>query len=132
MSFDVRLEENMAAKEKIQQQLNGKIHWNAPDWETREWLKSKHAIEGDEADTMIAIAKRIRASSIRKISAFRGAIALLVSIPLLIIAWLGFQAGDRLSGEAMFIGSAGFGCLAYAGKNLIQLIRGTSEVAIDA
>ena len=123
----------MASRNDIQVQLNGKVHWNASDREVREWLMFRHGIDGEMANEMIAAALRARAASIRKISLFRGTIAFLVAVPLLVLAWMGMETeGRRMTGKALFLGSTGLACLGYAGKQFLQVITGKSDVAIDA
>ncbi|MEM7147078.1 MAG: hypothetical protein AAF591_18300 [Verrucomicrobiota bacterium] len=123
----------MRSREDIQAQLNGKVHWDAKDWEVREWLKSKHGIEGVEADEMIREGERVRVISIRKRSLVRGVASLVVGVPLIVAAWAGFESeGRRTTRWAIIVAIAGLGCFAYAGKNFIQLVSGRSDVAIDA
>ena len=127
------MESGMARTTSIQEPLNGKVHWDASEEEVREWLDSKHGITNDEADAMIAIAFRVKASTIRKICLVRATVATIAGCILIAFAWVGWRSeGRRTRSFGIAAAIAGFSCLGYAGKNFFSVISGKSDVAIDA
>ncbi|MEZ5299395.1 MAG: hypothetical protein R3F11_01810 [Verrucomicrobiales bacterium] len=121
----------------LKEQVIGKMHWDASEQEIRDWLSEKHGIVGEDADLMIAAGLKAKAASVRKASLLRMTVAAAAAaaVPLLLLlllSWLGDHTTGLLLGEILCPRSAGFGCLGYVGKNLIQVISGTSETAIDA
>lgn len=116
----------------LKEQVIGKMHWDASEQEIRDWLSEKHGIVGEDADLMIAAGLKAKAASVRKASLLRMTVAAAAAVPLLLLSWLGDHTTGLLWVRSFVLVSAGFGCLGYAGKNLIQVISGTSETAIDA
>ena len=59
-----------AKRKLLQDQVNSKIHWDAPDSEVLEWLSDKHGINGERAQSMLLVAKRARTRAIRERSLY--------------------------------------------------------------
>lgn len=120
-------------EQEIQDQLNGKMHWDASEAEVRDWLAEKHGISDEKADFMIEKGISAKRASIRRTSIVRLTVALVASIPLGALAWLCMHAEGRTATRASFVlAGACLSCLFYAGKNLIQVLTGSSDTAIDA
>jgi len=120
-------------EQEIQDQLNGKMHWDASEAEVRDWLADKHGIRDKKADFMIERGISAKRASIRRTSIFRLAVALVAAIPLGVLTWLSMHAeGRRATRASLALGGACLSCLFYARKNLVQLLTGSSDTAIDA
>ena len=116
----------------IQDQINAQMYWDASEKEIAEWLSDKFGIVGDEAKAMILKGINNKKSEIRKTSLIRMIVALLVAIPLAVIAIIGLKSDGKLGARGIFIAVVCVACLSYAGKNLLQLISGRSDTAIDS
>ncbi|WP_395749477.1 hypothetical protein [Prosthecobacter sp.] len=117
-------------RDKIQEQLNGKMSWDASESEVREWLSDKHGIIEKEADEMIAVGMRAKKATIRKSSLIRMTAALIAALPLGFFTWLAMQSSQRRAASAL--GTVCAGCLIYAAKNLVQILSGRCDTAIDS
>ena len=120
-------------EQEIQDQLNGKMHWDASETEVRNWLAEKHGIRNEKADLMIERGISVKRAAIRRTSIMRLIVALVVATPLGGLTWLSMQAEGRTTDRvSLALGGACLVCLGYAGKNLIQVLTGNSDTAIDA
>ncbi|WP_395738136.1 hypothetical protein [Prosthecobacter sp.] len=117
-------------RDQIQEQLNGKMYWDASESEVRDWLSAKHGIIEKEADEMIAIGTKAKQASIRKSSLIRMSVSLIAALPLGFFAWLAMQSSQRRAAGAL--GTLCLGCLGYAAKNFVQVLNGRCDTAIDA
>jgi hypothetical protein len=63
----------------IEEQVVAKVQWNTPDEDVLEWLASKHAIAGDDAQRML---KRAKSSKVRGDRTQAGKTVLLTAIGL--------------------------------------------------
>ena len=109
------------------------MHWDASEAEVRDWLAEKHGIRDEKADFMIERGISAKRASIRRTSIFRFTVALVAAIPLGALAWLCMHAeGGRATRASFGLGGACLACLGYAGKNLFQVLTGSSDTAIDA
>jgi hypothetical protein len=64
---------------ELQDQVNSKILWDAPEWEVLEWLEDKHSVRGELAEQMLRTADFFRRRAIRE-KALYGAIACLIGL----------------------------------------------------
>ena len=78
----------------LQDQVNSKILWDAPNEEVLDWLEEKHSITRDAAEKMISIAHAERKKSIRQ----KALIGLVCST----IAVLLTAVGSLVSSGAMY------------------------------
>lgn len=117
-------------RDQIQEQLNGKMYWDASESEVRDWLSEKHGIIETAADEMIAIGTRAKKASIRQSSLIRLSVAFVAALPLGFLTWLAVQSSQRRIAGAL--GTACLACLLYAAKNLMQVLSGRSDTSIDA
>jgi hypothetical protein len=118
-------------RKAIQDQLNSKIHWDAPEWEVLEWLSDKHQIEGDEAESMIAIAMKKRVAAIREraiYAAFFASIGMGISGVFLWMEWL----AQRFYIIRTIIALGGFfACTVWLLLSMVRLFSGKTDSTID-
>ena len=118
--------------DQIQEQLNGKAHWDASEAEIREWLSEKFSIEGERADAMIAAGFLAKAAAIRRRSLMHLLLALVAGIVFGAMTWIALHTSNRITAKDGVLLAATVASLGYAGKNLVQLLSGKSDTAIDA
>jgi hypothetical protein len=107
-----------------QEQVNAKIHWDAPDDEVLDWLEEKHCIVGPEAEAMLAIAWEKRRWAIRE----RGLYLMILSgigMGLLAVS-LGLDLTDLK--VVILLCTLGFLFL----KGLARVLSGKTDVPIDS
>lgn len=66
----------LMTEQEIQDQLNGKMHWDASETEVRNWLTEKHGITNEKADLMIERGISVKRATIRRTSIMRLIVAL--------------------------------------------------------
>ena len=116
--------------EYIQQQVDGQVKWNATESEMRDWLKSKHGIEGDTADQIIEKAFHAKSGDIKSTAKVHFTIYAILSLILATLVILAFMGGGRRG--TTFIMLAGLiTTLGLAAKSLKRLITGKGDHKAD-
>lgn len=112
-----------AKLQALQDQVNAKIHWDAPEHEVEEWLEEKHGITGDEATVMIAIAGRKRRMAVRE----RG----LYSMGFGIIGMVAIGIGLAMDWAELKMWIAFGAFLIFFLRGLARVLSGQTDVPID-
>ncbi len=112
---------------ELQDQVNSKVLWDAPECEVLEWLEEKHSITGESARQMLRLARFARRRTIRE-KALYGAVAslmgLLVSGGLI---WAQLAGGFIFIFRSLVIVAAfGFCGICFA-RYLARLITGQTS-----
>ena len=113
--------------EKLQEQVNGMLHNLETEDYIREWLRTKHSVEGERADSLLLAGWRDYRASVRKTSLMRLVVASLASVVLGAALWFNLTYAERVWWTVGGLSAAFFPCLAYAGKQAIQLVKGMEE-----
>lgn len=116
----------------LQDQVNSKIHWDAPEPEVLDWLSDKHGIKGDRAQSMLATARQARVHAIRERSLYglmtAGIGMIATATPLIMQMMGGFVWVLR---STALILAFGF-CTFWFGKHLARFLSGTTDSTIDS
>ncbi len=115
----------------LQDQVNSKIHWDAPESEVLEWLSARHRISGEQAQAMLKVARRTRVRAIRERSLYGLAAAgigiLGTSVPLALEVLNGYFWPLK---TAALLAALGF-CLFWFGKYLVRFLSGRTDSTVD-
>jgi hypothetical protein len=77
----------------LQDQVNSKILWDAPEYDVLEWLEGKHSITGDQAQQMLRIGDFSRRRAIREKALYASIATLLGLVVSGGLLWLQIAGG---------------------------------------
>lgn len=113
--------------EQLQEQVNGMLHNQETEEYIREWLRTKHSVEGNRADSLLVAGWRDYKATVRKTSLMRFSISLVACFILTGMLWFNAAYLGRVRGVGLIVCTLLLPCITYTGKQAIQLIRGMEE-----
>lgn len=126
---------NPKQREMVAEQVNSKVYWGAEDEEVLQWLGSRHSIFGDEAQKILAAAKRAKRAAVRKRSIIYlvcSGIGMFVTGGFWYVAsGAGDRGGIRVNRGTAVLGGAAIACAGVFLKSLHALLTGETVGPVE-
>lgn len=113
--------------EQLQEQVNGMLHNLETEEYIRDWLRDKHSLEGERADSLLVAGWRDYKATVRKTSLMRFSISLVACFMLAGMLWFNATYLGRVRGVGLIVCVLLLPCIAYIGKQALQLVKGVEE-----